>query len=73
MAANDEQADADSGEAADAAEDVDPAPDDLVGAINFRDLSPTDFEEFCFDLLIAAGFTNVDWRKVNRPGNVGGS
>src|SRR3954471_7455262 len=24
---------------------------------------PTDFEEFCHDLLIELGFVNVDWRK----------
>ena len=41
--------------------DTDPA--DLIGAVSFDSLSPTDFEEFCFDLLVAAGFTNVDWRK----------
>lgn len=63
VVADDAQADAEPGEAADAAEDVDPDPDDLVGAVSFGNLSPTDFEEFCFDLLIAAGFTNVDWRK----------
>lgn len=34
-----------------------------LGAVNFDGLSPTDFEEFCFDLLEASGFQNVDWRK----------
>ena len=29
-------------------------------------LSPDDFEHFCFDLLIALGFHNVDWRKIAR-------
>ncbi len=26
-------------------------------------LDPTDFEEFCHDLLIEFGLVNVDWRK----------
>lgn len=43
------------------------APDDSddvsLGAVRFDGLSPTDFEEFCFDLLIEVGFVNVDWRK----------
>ena len=34
-----------------------------LGAIGFDGLEPTDFEEFCFDLLSEAGFVNVDWRK----------
>ena len=34
-----------------------------LGAIRFDGLSPTDFEEFCFDLLVENGFVNVDWRK----------
>lgn len=34
-----------------------------LGAVRFDDLSPTDFEEFCFDLLSETGFVNVDWRK----------
>ncbi len=29
----------------------------------FDDMSPTEFEEFCFELLKEAGFVNVDWRK----------
>lgn len=29
----------------------------------FDKLSSTDFEEFCFDILHANGFVNVDWRK----------
>lgn len=40
--------------------------DDLqatIGAVQFDGLSPTDFEEFCFDLMVESGFTNVDWRK----------
>ncbi|WP_197508787.1 restriction endonuclease [Mycobacterium sp. 1081908.1] len=41
----------------------DPDPSDLIGSVSFEDLSPTDFEAFCFDLVAAAGFTNVDWRK----------
>jgi hypothetical protein len=31
--------------------------------ISFDRLSSTKFEEFCFDLLSASGFVNVDWRK----------
>lgn len=34
-----------------------------IGAVRFDSLSATDFEEFCFDLMSASGFTNVDWRK----------
>jgi Restriction endonuclease len=34
-----------------------------LGAVRFDGLSPTEFEEFCFDLLCETGFTNVDWRK----------
>ena len=37
--------------------------DATIGAVQFDTLSPTDFEEFCFDLMSEAGFTNVDWRK----------
>jgi Restriction endonuclease len=29
----------------------------------FQQLDETEFEEFCFDLLVALGFVNVDWRK----------
>jgi len=32
-------------------------------AINFDELSSSDFEEFCTDLLHATGFVNIDWRK----------
>lgn len=35
----------------------------LLGAVGFDALSPTDFEEFCFDLMPETGFVNVDWRK----------
>lgn len=31
--------------------------------ISFNNLSPTEFEEFCFDLLQRLGFFNIDWRK----------
>lgn len=31
--------------------------------ISFDGLSSSEFEEFCFDLLSATGFVNVDWRK----------
>jgi hypothetical protein len=36
---------------------------EMLGAVRFDGLSPTDFEEFCFDLLSESGFANVDWRK----------
>ncbi len=58
-----------SGDDATEREDAEPefTDDDLddveLGAVDFDGLSPTDFEEFCFDLLEASGFTNVDWRK----------
>lgn len=32
-------------------------------SISFNNLSPTEFEEFCFDLLQKLGFFNIDWRK----------
>jgi hypothetical protein len=47
-------------------------PDDVSGAAtpqpslkkyDYTSLSPTDFEEFVFDLLGTMGFVNVDWRK----------
>ncbi|MDQ5936534.1 MAG: hypothetical protein QG574_3870 [Cyanobacteriota bacterium erpe_2018_sw_21hr_WHONDRS-SW48-000092_B_bin.40] len=31
--------------------------------ISFEHLSPTDFEEFCYDLLKCIGFVNLNWRK----------
>ncbi|WP_271982963.1 restriction endonuclease [Pseudoclavibacter terrae] len=34
-----------------------------LGSLDFSGLSPTDFEEFCFDLVSDSGFSNVDWRK----------
>ncbi|WP_336725132.1 restriction endonuclease [Cellulosimicrobium cellulans] len=34
-----------------------------LGSVRFEGLSPTGFEEFCFDLMSESGFTNVDWRK----------
>jgi hypothetical protein len=47
--------------------DDDDEPEDwaegMLGAISFDALSPTDFEEFCFDLMLETGFVNVDWRK----------
>ncbi|MEO6606302.1 MAG: hypothetical protein ABIN55_11855 [Aeromicrobium sp.] len=30
---------------------------------SFDALTPTGFEEFCFALMVEAGFVNVDWRK----------
>ncbi|WP_284740252.1 restriction endonuclease [Amycolatopsis sp. RTGN1] len=37
--------------------------DFALGSLDFEGLSPTDFEEFCFDLMAESGFSNVDWRK----------
>lgn len=34
-----------------------------LGSLDFAGLSPTGFEEFCFDLMGASGLSNVDWRK----------
>ncbi len=34
-----------------------------MNEVSFNRLSSTRFEEFCFDLLDACGFVNVDWRK----------
>jgi hypothetical protein len=34
-----------------------------LGPISFDELNETEFEEFCYDLLIELGFVNVDWRK----------
>jgi hypothetical protein len=45
------------------AELADELSSQTLGAIKFDALSPTDFEEFCFDLISASGFSNVDWRK----------
>jgi Restriction endonuclease len=40
-----------------------PTPRPAPKNISFENLDPTDFEEFCHDLLIELGFLNVDWRK----------
>ncbi len=29
----------------------------------FDHLSPTEFEEFCYDLLVALGAAKINWRK----------
>src|ERR1700680_46339 len=34
-----------------------------MSEFNFDKLSSSKFEEFCFDLMHASGFVNVDWRK----------
>ena len=31
--------------------------------LDFEGMDETDFEEFCFELLVEIGFVNVDWRK----------
>jgi hypothetical protein len=38
-------------------------PAGALGPISFDELDETEFEEFCYDLLIELGFVNVDWRK----------
>lgn len=45
------------------AETLDDSGEAMLGSIRFDGLSPTDFEEFCFDLMSECGFINVDWRK----------
>jgi hypothetical protein len=37
--------------------------DPRASSISFANLDATDFEEFCHDLLVEAGFINVEWRK----------
>lgn len=34
-----------------------------VKSLQFKNLTSTEFEEFCHDLLCQLGFLNVDWRK----------
>lgn len=31
--------------------------------IDLNELSPTDCEELCYDLLLKLGFKNMNWRK----------
>jgi HJR/Mrr/RecB family endonuclease len=38
-------------------------PQPTLRKFDFDSLTPTDFEEFVFDLLNTVGFVNVDWRK----------
>src|SRR5690242_15324994 len=40
-------------------------PDDVVNdaGMPYDDLTDTEFEEFCFELMKELGFVNVDWRK----------
>jgi hypothetical protein len=40
-----------------------PTASEKTWRLSFANLDPTEFEEFCLDLLIAAGYVNVDWRK----------
>ena len=57
--------DSDPGEQPDAPElDSDKDSDEFaLGSLDFEGLSPTDFEEFSFDLMAESGFSNLDWRK----------
>ncbi|MBB0228392.1 restriction endonuclease [Streptomyces calidiresistens] len=41
----------------------DPPLEPITGPLSFENLDPTEFEEFCYDLLVRLGFVNVDWRK----------
>jgi hypothetical protein len=43
--------------------EIDESIVDSARKITFNELDETTFEEFAFDLLIALGFVNVDWRK----------
>lgn len=47
----------------------DDSPEMTLGAVRFDALTPTAFEEFCYDLLVECGFTNVDWRKGTPKGS----
>ena len=40
----------------------------MLASLPFDRLNPTQFEEFCFDLLHDLGFVNVDWRKGTGKG-----
>jgi len=31
--------------------------------INLNDITETEFEELCYDLLVKLGFKNINWRK----------
>ena len=44
-------------------DELDDSDEGQLGAVRFDQLTATDFEEFCFDLLAEVGFINVDWRK----------
>lgn len=35
----------------------------MIDRINFDELNPTQFENFCFDMLIELGCTDINWRK----------
>lgn len=48
---------------------ADSLDDSMLGAVRFDGLTPTDFEEFCFDLLSELQFVNVDWRKGTPKGS----
>lgn len=37
-----------------------------MAGISFDHLTSSEFEEFCFDLLQANGFVNLDWRKSGK-------
>lgn len=42
--------------------------------INLNDMTHTDFEELCYDLLVKSGFKNISWRKgTGKNGNTADS
>jgi hypothetical protein len=43
--------------------EIDESIADSAVKVTFNRLDETEFEEFCFDLLVASDFVNVDWRK----------
>jgi hypothetical protein len=43
--------------------EIDESTVDSAQKVTFDKLSPTEFEEFFFDLLVAMSFVNVNWRK----------
>lgn len=43
--------------------EIDESIADSAVKVTFNTLDQTEFEEFCFDLLVASNFVNVDWRK----------
>lgn len=51
------------GEPAKGSRRVTPADTPSTRRVSFDNLDSTEFEEFCYELLVEQGFHNVDWRK----------